>query len=35
MIPTLGKYLVGQVGLEPTTGRLRVLAHYYILDSTK
>jgi len=35
MIPPFGNYLVGQVGLEPTTGRLWVLAKQIILKSTK
>ncbi len=35
MIPPLGKYLGDQVGLEPTTGRFRIFAKYFILDSTK
>ncbi len=35
MIPPFGKYLVNQVGLEPTNGRFLVLTLHFMLASTK
>ena len=35
MIPPFGKYLVTQVGFEPTNGRFLVLTLHFMLASTK
>ena len=35
MIPPFGKYLVSQVGLKHTTGKLRIFTLHFMLASTK